>query len=127
MTELTGTEVKGSHEMIREAEALARLLRVASGGELSLAVVRNHATTPKERQGVSWGEAHEMIDSLARTPRDAQQAETATCRKCHLPVVHAGGAWVVEGTGTTADGLSYCPPNPDAARVGDHDPGRGNG
>lgn len=64
--ELTGTEVKGSHEMINEAESLARMLRVASGGNLSLAVVRNHGTTLKEREGMPWHEAHEIIDSLAR-------------------------------------------------------------
>jgi hypothetical protein len=39
--------------------------------------------------------------------------ETRTCRKCRLAIELIGGAWVVMGTGTTADGLSYCPPDPD--------------
>lgn len=69
MTELTRTEVTGAHEMIREAEALARLLRIASGGHLSLAVVRNRAETlgATVLSQPDWHEAHEIIDHLART------------------------------------------------------------
>jgi hypothetical protein len=44
------------------------------------------------------------------------------CRRCASPIVLAGGAWVVQGTGATADGLSYCPPDPDAARNRNHAP-----
>jgi len=48
----------------------------------------------------------------------------STCRKCHLTIEFIGGTWVVMDTGTTADGLSYCPPDPDTARrvIGDHQP-----
>jgi hypothetical protein len=43
------------------------------------------------------------------------------CTKCKMPVEDIGGALVVSGTNTTADGLSYCPPDPDTTRkVGDH-------
>lgn len=68
MTRLTKTEVKGSHEMLNEAEALARLLRIATGQRLSLAVVPGLAVQ-QEDQGysVSWQDAHELIDALART------------------------------------------------------------
>jgi hypothetical protein len=45
-----------------------------------------------------------------------------TCRKCRLTIAWIGGAWVVVDTGTTADGLSYCPPDPDAAKVSYHSP-----
>lgn len=45
-----------------------------------------------------------------------------TCRKCKLPIEHIGGAWVVIDPATTADGLSYCPPDPDARNVGSHVP-----
>jgi len=37
-----------------------------------------------------------------------------TCAGCGLPVDRAAdGTWFVTGTGTGADGLSYCPPDPD--------------
>jgi hypothetical protein len=49
-------------------------------------------------------------------------AETRQCRRCHCPIARVGNAWVVTGTGTTTDGLSYCPPDPDAPRVGSHAP-----
>jgi hypothetical protein len=48
--------------------------------------------------------------------------ETRTCRRCRLPIEPIASTWVVTGTGTTADGLSYCPPNPDAASHGVHRP-----
>lgn len=45
------------------------------------------------------------------------------CSHCKLPVVNIGGALVVMDTGTTADGLSYCPPDPDhQGEVGAHLP-----
>lgn len=49
-----------------------------------------------------------------------------TCRKCGCPIELIGGAWVVNDPETTAGGLSYCPPNPDAARVGNHIPRKEN-
>lgn len=55
---------------IAEAEGLARLLRVASGGHLTLAVVNNNATTAKDRQGMNWGDAHEAWAGIKRK-RDA--------------------------------------------------------
>lgn len=62
--ELTGAEAKGAHKMLNEAEALARLLRIASGGHLSLAVVH-------EREGLTWHDAHEIISALARKGDEA--------------------------------------------------------
>lgn len=57
----------------------------------------------------------------------------AICRKCGLPIECYGSSpgtgtyWAVAGTGTTADGLSYCPPDPDhRGRLGCHVPRRGN-
>ena len=36
------------------------------------------------------------------------------CRNCDLPVAHlADGTVYVHGSGTTADGLTFCPPDPD--------------
>lgn len=44
-----------------------------------------------------------------------------TCRRCRMPVrVIAPGIAVVEGTDTTADGLTFCPPDPDREPKGDH-------
>ena len=49
-----------------------------------------------------------------------------SCRKCKLNLERVGGGsgmWVVADTGTTADGLSFCPPDPDARKVpGSHQP-----
>jgi len=44
-----------------------------------------------------------------------------TCRrcKCQVRVIEPGLA-VVEGTGTTADGLTFCPPDPDRDPQGNH-------
>lgn len=53
----------------------------------------------------------EAADSLL--PRD--------CRKCGYPIERSGTAWTAI-SGDTADGLSYCPPDPDAARHGVHQP-----
>lgn len=49
------------------------------------------------------------------------------CAKCKLPIEWFGvgehdGAWVVNDPETSADGLSYCPPDPDAVSIGDHRP-----
>lgn len=41
------------------------------------------------------------------------------CLHCELPVKTVAGVVYVDGTGTTADGLTYCPPDPD------RDPGDG--
>lgn len=48
--------------------------------------------------------------------------EQRRCRKCGLTIEWIGRAWVVVDTDTTADGLSFCPPDPDAGRVGNHVP-----
>lgn len=48
---------------------------------------------------------------------------TRTCRKCGFTIVLIAGAWVVIDPATTADGLSYCPPDPDTlGRIGNHQP-----
>jgi ribosomal protein L24E len=45
------------------------------------------------------------------------------CRFCGLPIEKIGGYMVVMGTGTSADGLSFCPPNPDHdGELGSHEP-----
>lgn len=45
------------------------------------------------------------------------------CRKCGCPIDNVNGVWVVFDPSTTADGLSYCPPNPDhTGYLGAHAP-----
>jgi hypothetical protein len=44
------------------------------------------------------------------------------CVYCDQPIKLVDGAWVVMGSGTTGDGLSYCPPDPDREPVGAHYP-----
>jgi hypothetical protein len=44
-------------------------------------------------------------------------------RKCRMPIVKIDGVYVVLDSGTTADGLTYCPPNPDhRGTFGSHQP-----
>lgn len=53
---------------------------------------------------------------------------TQTCRHCLQPITNIDGVQIVTGTNTTADGLSYCPPNPDhEGPFGDHVPVHGSG
>ena len=58
-----------------------------------------------------------------RTEREAYAATAEhECARCGTPVKLIGGAWVSVDYTTTAGGLSYCPPDPDATRVGEHRP-----
>lgn len=45
------------------------------------------------------------------------------CRYCGLPIQLIDGYWIVIDPETTADGLSYCPPDPDhQGDLGWHEP-----
>jgi hypothetical protein len=58
-----------------------------------------------------------------RAEREAYAATAQyECVRCATPVTLIGGAWVSMDYTTTAGGLSYCPPDPDATGVGDHVP-----
>jgi hypothetical protein len=46
------------------------------------------------------------------------------CRRCGTPIALIDGVWVSTDYTSTAGGLSYCPPDPDADRVGKHMPRR---
>ena len=47
------------------------------------------------------------------------------CWRCGLPITYVDGAgWTPLDTGTTADGLTYCPPDPDNEPTGVHEPER---
>jgi hypothetical protein len=58
--------------------------------------------------------------------RAEREAHAATaeheCARCGTPITQVGGAWVSMDYTTTAGGLSYCPPDPDATRLGEHVP-----
>lgn len=45
-----------------------------------------------------------------------------TCLDCLQPIRQVDGVWVVFATGTSADGLTGCPPDPDANPAGPHRP-----
>lgn len=47
---------------------------------------------------------------------------TDVCQACKLTLREIDGVWVVMESGTSADGLSYCPPDPDAEEHGLHKP-----
>ncbi len=49
-------------------------------------------------------------------------AAAHVCRRCGTPIEQIDGAWTAVDYTTTAGGLSYCPPDPDATRVGTHIP-----
>jgi hypothetical protein len=66
--------------------------------------------------------------AAATHPAGVGSPAPATCRRCGLPIAQApDGAWFVQGTGATADGLSLCPPDPDQDPVGEHEPAAGGG
>lgn len=46
------------------------------------------------------------------------------CKRCKLPIAHLDGfTYYVDGSGTTGDGITYCPPDPDfAGEFGEHNP-----
>lgn len=48
--------------------------------------------------------------------------EKRRCRKCRIRIMWMGGAWVSIDPDSSGDGLSYCPPDPDAPRHGVHQP-----
>jgi hypothetical protein len=50
------------------------------------------------------------------------QAAPYVCRRCGTPLTQVDGVWVSIDYTTTAGGLSFCPPDPDATPVGDHLP-----
>jgi hypothetical protein len=58
-----------------------------------------------------------------RADREAY-ADTAAylCRRCGTPLAQVAGVWVSIDYTTSAGGLSFCRPDPDAAPVGDHLP-----
>jgi hypothetical protein len=58
-----------------------------------------------------------------RAEREAYAATAEyECARCGTPLALVGSAWVSIDYTTTAGGLSYCPPDPDAARTRDHRP-----
>jgi hypothetical protein len=60
---------------------------------------------------------------LSESPRHlAEDVTDHECARCGTPLAWAGGAWVSTDYTTTAGGLSFCPPDPDAVRVGVHVP-----
>jgi len=75
-----------THALINIAEDLARYLRLASNGLLTLTVVPAQATTLRDRAGMNWGDAHEYADgaALATTRRAALEAQVA--------ILHGEGA-----------------------------------
>lgn len=50
--------------------------------------------------------------------------EVNACTRCKCRIQWTGEAWVVIDDNSSADGLSYCPPDPDANRHRDHTPRR---
>jgi len=74
-----------------------------------------------------WLEYRQQVER----PCSANGQEMYRCYRCGCTIVGVSvywqgtRTWVVVDTGTTADGLTYCPPNPDhAGRVGEHRPVR---
>jgi hypothetical protein len=58
-----------------------------------------------------------------RAEREAYAATAKyECRRCGNPISLIDGAWVCVDYTTTAGGLSFCPPDPDAPWVGEHLP-----
>lgn len=62
-----------AHHYITQAEDLARLLRLVTGGRLTLAVVDNHGRELRQRTGMTWHDAH-LAAAAALAAPDGQQA-----------------------------------------------------
>ena len=67
MREVSETE-QALHDLINQAEGLAREMRVLSSGYLSLAVVNNYGRTLPEREGMGWHDAHEAATRVFTAP-----------------------------------------------------------
>lgn len=76
---------------------------------------RHHANAHDYAAGLSGPELPCVGCKGGVCPRDV-------CQSCKLTLRQIDGVWVVVETGTSADGLSYCPPDPDAADHGVHRP-----
>lgn len=74
------------------------------------------------------GGPHARLDLAAdagrwRADREAYAATAEyECARCGTPLALVDSAWVSIDYTTTAGGLSYCPPDPDAAQSRDHRP-----
>jgi len=73
------------HELIRQAEDMARELRVLSSGYLSLAVVRNHGKSLAEREGLGWHDAHEAAVRVFTAPDSVTDAVLAAAAATGTP------------------------------------------
>lgn len=121
----TGTRTHGRHpvhDLINQAERIAAYLRVMTQGDLTLAVVRNiprasetagmHARlrTAEDRQGIPWGEAHEIAQDRAKwtdvPEENDQDAENTMTAEQIVRLLAAQDAPVIDGT--YANGHDYC-------------------
>jgi hypothetical protein len=68
MAEIDHESERALHLLIQQAEDLARLVRLTSGGQMNLTVVHNQHAAPgaKDRAGVvgDWDEAHQLASRL---------------------------------------------------------------
>ena len=71
-----GDRQLAAHELLREAEALARLLRLATDGHLTLGVLDNGMLRDRSVAVAfgSWHAAHEAVGELLAAGRDAGPA-----------------------------------------------------
>jgi hypothetical protein len=59
---------KALHDLISHVEHLAREARALSNGHLSIAFVNNHGETLRDREGMSWTDAHNAADRALGVP-----------------------------------------------------------
>lgn len=64
---MSKVQERGLAEMLNEAEGLANVLRIASGGRIDLAPMLRNAARPVFDHPVSWGEARTEATALALT------------------------------------------------------------
>jgi hypothetical protein len=77
---------------------------------------------PRNTVGAADGDVALLAENLRHLAGDVTDAAVShECARCGTPLTWAS-AWVSTDYTTTAGGLSFCPPDPDAARVGVHVP-----
>ncbi len=93
----------------------ARLCRATPNPDASITLRTVGATFARLDLAVDAGHWYAEREAHAN-------AAAHVCRRCGNPIEQINGVWAVVDYTTTAGGLSYCPPNPDAARVSTHIP-----
>jgi len=87
---------------------------LAATGVLSTWLVGGELNVGGFHMGARW---HELGERVCGAFGSAATPDTRMCTGCGQPIMHVGtwrvDVWVVVGSGSTGQGMSMCPPDPD--------------